>query len=263
MEFLHQRPICVSLPGIKIYLTNYIFQGINRPPNKHTHPCHEIVCIQRDGETFFDIVPPLTEHFSKTPAIGRICSFLFTFTGEEQNDICQIIRKVDKETEVKDTFDGISRIRAIMDAVSHGSFGMDEQLKAEFRLFFVKLAQVFHSETKADSAKMYTLDDERIALLEDFFNIQMQNPNCSKQTLAAKIGVCERQLTRILRETYNSTFSAILLNSRMNTAQALLMHGGSTVEEIARAVGYTSVSSFRNAYKNFFGVYPKRKIGHM
>ncbi len=82
---------------------------------------------------------------------------------------------------------------------------------------------------------------------------------CSKQQLAARIGVCERQLTRILKETYNSSFSAILMQSRMNMTQAMLDKGGMTVEKIAEAVGYTSVHSFRKAYINFFGHSPRKK----
>ncbi len=259
MEIFYRRPICIFLPGIEVYLTSHFFQGSHRPPRKHTHPCYEIVCTRRDGEVYFIITPPLTEHVSKTKVSGRICSFLFSFTKDETKDICQIISKVNREIEVKDTFDGISRIESVLDALTHKGFGMDEQIKAELRLFFVKLAQLFYSEGDAVGVSVQTLDDERIALLEEFFNVQARTADCSKQQLAAKIGVCERQLTRILKETYNSTFSTILLNSRMNMAQAMLMSGNTTLEEIAESVGYTSVASFKTAYKNFFGDYPKHK----
>ncbi len=121
------------------------------------------------------------------------------------------------------------------------------------------MAQTFHSERQVFDEYSENLDAQRIALLEAFFNIEMRFPHCNKQQLADKIGVCERQLTRILKETYNSTFSAILLESRMNMAQAMLLEGKKTVSEIAESVGYTSVASFRTAYKKFFGEYPKKK----
>lgn len=260
MEYVSQKPICVSIPGMEIYLTTYFFQAIkDRPARMHTHPCYEIVCTKSNELVYFTIVPPLTEHYSKTITDGRVCSFLFTFTENAPDDLCQILRSVSKSTEIQDTFNGLARLIAIKEAVEQQNFGLKEHLKAEFRLFFVKLAQIFHM--KVDSVKMYTptLDEQRIALLEDFFNIEMRFPNCSKQQLADRIGVCERQLTRILKEVYNSSFSAILLESRMNMAQAMLKQGEKTLEEISESVGYTSVAAFKNAYKKFFGVNPKIK----
>ena len=260
MGYVRQKPICISLPGMEVYLTTYFFRGVDdRPPSNHTHPCYEIVCVESEKGAIFTIIPPRTEHFSKTVEQGKICSLLFTFTQECENDICRIIGAIDKEMEIRDTFDGMARIKAIKETVDRHNIGIDEQITAELRLFFVRLAQILHSEKKQQRSHTQTLEEERIALLEDFFNIEMRYPDCSKQQLAARIGVCERQLTRILKETYNSSFSAILMQSRMNMAQAMLNKGGMTVEKIAEAVGYTSVHSFRKAYINFFGYSPKQK----
>ncbi len=257
MNAFSQKPICVLLPGMEIYLTTYFFSCVDdRPPRTHSHPCYEIVCTKEKGVIYFNLIPPLTEHFSKTALDGRVCSFLFTFTEDANDDICQIIRSVDKIIPIQDTFNGMARLLAINDAVSQKKFGMKEQLMAEFRLFFVKLAQIFHAERKVEQENTQNLDVQRIALLEDFFNIEMRYPDCNKRQLADKIGVCERQLTRILKETYNSTFSAILTESRMNMALAMLTYEDRPIKEVAESVGYTSVASFRAAYKKFFGVYP-------
>ncbi|MBO5408762.1 MAG: helix-turn-helix transcriptional regulator [Clostridia bacterium] len=260
MEYVTRKPIVVSLPGMEVYLTSYFFHGVSdRPSRLHTHPCYEIVCTKANDVVYFSIVPPLTEHVSKSTSIdGRICSFLFTFTEDDPDDICQILRSVNKVTEIQDTFNGLARLLAIQEALEKPHFGMKEHMKAEFRLFFVKLGQVFHSEAKISYENPQSLDDQRIALLEDFFNVEMRFPHCNKRQLADKIGVCERQLTRILQETYNSSFSAILLESRMNMAQAMLKDGAKSVGEIAESVGYTSLTSFRTAYKKFFGEYPKK-----
>ncbi len=222
----------------------------------HSHPCFEIVCTKEKGVTFFNLIPPLTEHFAKSAADGRVCSFLFTFTENAEEDICQIIRSVDRIIAIQDTFNGMARLLEINEAVVQKKFGMKEHLMAEFRLFFVKLAQIFHTERKSEHENIQNLDIQRIALLEEFFNIEMRYPDCNKRQLADKIGVCERQLTRILKETYNSTFSAILTESRMNMALAMLTYEDKPIKEVAESVGYTSVASFRAAYKKFFGVYP-------
>lgn len=260
MGYIRQKPIYISLPGMEVHLTTYFFGGIDdRPASKHTHPCYEIVSVENDKGVFFTIIPPLMEHFAKTAEPGKLCSILFTFTQECENDICRILETIDKVIEIQDTFDGIARIKAVKESFSRNDVGMDEQVVAELRLFFVRLAQTFQTQKKDPRYYTQTLEEERIALLNDFFNIEMRYPDCTKQQLAAKLGVCERQLTRILKETYNNNFSAILMESRMNMAQAMLNKGGMTVEKIAEAVGYTSVHSFRKAYINFFGHSPKKK----
>lgn len=260
MDYVSCKPICVSLPGMEIYLTSYFFQRlVDRPPWRHAHPCYEMICTQLNGKAAFTIVPPLTEHVSKSLDEGVLCSFLFTFTNNEPDDFCQILRSVNGIVEIQDTFDGLTRLVAIREALVQKSFGYEEQLKAELRLFFVQWAQCFHTEVQSSGEYSQNLDAQRIALLEDFFNIEMRFPHCNKQQLADKIGVCERQLTRILKETYNSSFSAILLESRMNLAQAMLRDGEKSITEIAESVGYTSTTSFRTAYKKFFGEYPKKK----
>ncbi len=260
MEYVSRKPICVSLPGMEIYLTYYFFQRLaDRPPWRHAHPCYEMICTQLNGKSAFTIVPPLTEHVSKSLEEGILCSFLFTFTNNDTDDFCQILRSIDKTVEIQDTFDGLTRLVEIREALIQKNFGYEEQLKAELRLFVVRLAQNFRTEVQSSYEHSQNLDAQRIALLEDFFNIEMRFPHCNKQQLADKIGVCERQLTRILKETYNSSFSAILLESRMNMAQAMLKDGEKSIAEIAESVGYTSTSSFRTAFKKFFGEYPKKK----
>ena len=260
MEYISRKPICVSLPGMEIYLTYYFFQRLtDRPPWRHAHPCYEMVCTQSNGQAAFTLVPPLTDHVSKSADDGVLCSFLFTFTNSDLDDFCQILRSVDKIIEIQDSFGGLTRLVEIREALIQKSFGYEEQLKAELRLFFVQLAKTVYSEVQSSFEHSQNLDAQRIALLEDFFNIEMRFPHCNKQQLADKIGVCERQLTRILKETYNSSFSAILLDSRMNMAQAMLKDGDKSIAEVAESVGYTSVASFRTAYKKFFGEYPKKK----
>ena len=86
-----------------------------------------------------------------------------------------------------------------------------------------------------------------------YFNIGLKDPDCSKPQLASLLGVTERQLTRILSEIYHSTFSDILLRSRMTIAQAMVMEGRKSLEEIAQAVGYRSEEALKRAYKAYFG----------
>ena len=147
MDYISRKPICVSLPGMEIYLTSYFFQRLaDRPPWRHTHPCYEMVCTQLNGQAAFTIIPPLTEHVSKSSEDGVLCSFLFTFTNSDPDDFCQILRSVEKIVEIQDTFGGLNRLVEIREALVNKSFGYEEQLKAELRLLFVQLAKNVHTE---------------------------------------------------------------------------------------------------------------------
>ena len=134
-----------------------------------------------------------------------------------------------------------------------------EQLAAELRLLFVCLARKANGDQATAASHQQTLDEERLAILEDYFNIGLKDPDCSKAQLATLLGVGERQLTRILSEVYHSSFSEILLRSRMNIAQAMVIEGRKNAEQIAEAVGYRSADALKRAYRSHFGESLKTK----
>ena len=121
------------------------------------------------------------------------------------------------------------------------------------RLLFVCLSRKISNQDQTLSAHRQTLYEERLAILEDYFNIGLKDPDCSKAQLSSLLGVTERQLTRILSEVYHSTFSEILLRSRMSFAHAMVIEGRKTPEQIAQAVGYRSEEALKRAYRSFFG----------
>lgn len=248
------RLLCVPLTGMEIYLTSCFFEGLtNRPRRWHTHPCYELVCIETESGMEFTVIPPLCKHLAVDAPPERISSILFSFLPEGRDDICTVLRDVQTETAVADSFDGASRIRSVKSLALDNSYGAEEQMKAELRLLFVGLARALSPKKQIEPRREQTLDDERLARLEEYFNIRLKDPNCSKQQLADELGVCERQLTRILKDAYNSHFSAILLQSRMTLAEAMREQGKKTPDEIAEAVGYISAHTLKRAYLNFYG----------
>lgn len=249
-------PLYLSLPGMEVYLAENFFKSLtDRPQRMHSHPAYELVCVERTSHTEFIIVPPLKEHLAAEAAPGGITSLLFSFSQSADNDVCLTLKSLtDAPVTVPDDFDGITRIRNAKQLAENLLLpGAREQLAAEFRLLFVCLARRISSQEYMPSAHRQTLYEERLAILEDYFNIGLKDPDCSKQQLASLLGVTERQLTRILSEVYHSTFSEILLRSRMNIAHAMVMEGRKTPEQIALAVGYRSVESLKRAYRTFFG----------
>lgn len=245
-------PLYIALPGMEVYLAENFFKGLtDRPPRMHSHPAYELVCIENADGMEFRIIPPLMEHLS---AEGTITSLLFSFPQESNADICQALKAITAEPVcIHDDFHGIQRILSAKHLAENIlQPGAKEQLAAELRLLFVCLARKLSSKENAPTLQQQTLYQERLAILEDYFNIGLKDPDCSKTQLASLLGVTERQLTRILSEVYHSTFSEILLRSRMTIAHAMVMEGRKNLEQIAEAVGYRSVDALKRAYRVFF-----------
>lgn len=255
-------PLYIRLPGMEVYLAENFFKSLtDRPPRMHSHPAFELVCIETADGMDFRIIPPLMEHLAAEATAGSISSLLFSFTQEAESDICQALKAITAELVcIHDDFHGSQRIHSTKQLAENIlQPGAREQLAAELRLLFVCLARKANVGEAAASTHRQTLDEERLAILEDYFNIGLKDPDCSKAQLATLLGVGERQLTRILSEVYRSSFSEILLRSRMNIAQAMVMEGRKNLEQIAEAVGYRGADALKRAYRAYFGTSPKTK----
>ena len=251
-------PLYIALPGMEVYLAENFFKSLtDRPPRLHSHPAYELVCIETVDGMDFRIIPPLQEHLA---AEGTLTSLLFSYTQEAEADICQALKATGTQLRISDDFEGSARIRSAKQLAENIlQPGAREQLAAELRLLFVCLARKANVGHTVTASHQQTLDEERLAILEDYFNIGLKDPDCSKSQLATLLGVGERQLTRILSEVYHSSFSEILLRSRMNIAQAMVMEGRKSVEQIAEAVGYRSAEALKRAYRSYFGESMKTK----
>jgi len=65
-------------------------------------------------------------------------------------------------------------------------------------------------------------------------------------------------LSRVFKEKEGKTFSAFLLEARMNRAKKLLEEDGASAIEIAGMVGYDGYSNFRKRFKDYTGVSPSQ-----
>lgn len=251
-------PLHIALPGIDVMLTDKFFGSmVDRPPMIHSHPCFELICVQEQTGSRFVIVPPHILHLAETmhPQTLTIDSLLFSFLPdmeENPDDICCVLQRLQDVTEINDTFGGAYCIESLKAALTDTRPGLGELMQAQLRLLFVHLARQL-CQADATLVMNRTLDSERLGLLEEYFHLNFTDPQCSKQQLAQYIGVSERQLSRILMETYHTGFSAILLRLRMSLATAMLRSGETSVAVIAQATGYVSVEAFKRAYKSWAG----------
>ena len=73
--------------------------------------------------------------------------------------------------------------------------------------------------------------------------------------VAAELDVHPRTLRRQLAEE-GTSFRALLNETRSTIAVDLLCSVGLTVEEVSKRLGYTDTSTFRHAFKRWYGVSP-------
>ncbi|MBX7243754.1 MAG: AraC family transcriptional regulator [Bacteroidia bacterium] len=79
-------------------------------------------------------------------------------------------------------------------------------------------------------------------------------------TIAGHIGTNQCYLKKGFKEKYNQTIFEFIHENRMQKAQQLLQTANPNITEIAFQVGYSSLSSFSQSYKKFFGVAPTTQI---
>lgn len=251
-------PLHIALPGIDAMLTDKFFGSIiDRPPMIHSHPCFELICVQEQTGSRFVIVPPHILHLAETmhPQTLSIDSLLFSFLPDSEgnpDDICRVLRRLQDVTEIPDTFGGAACIESLKATMTDTRPGLGELMQAQLRLLFVQLARSLCT-TEQQQEIIQTLDTERLGHLEEYFNLSFADPQCSKQQLAQRIGVSERQLSRILQEKYHAGFSEILSRLRMSLAMAMIRDGETSAAVIAKATGYVSAEAFKRAYKVWAG----------
>ena len=74
--------------------------------------------------------------------------------------------------------------------------------------------------------------------------------------VAESLFISERQLMRITKKRYGTTFRQTLLNKRLDVAAKLLRETGDSAAEISRKVGFHSISHFYRSFDKRFGQTP-------
>jgi len=85
---------------------------------------------------------------------------------------------------------------------------------------------------------------------------QMDNPP-SLLELARKVGLNDRKLKQGFRQVFGTTVFGCLHHYRLEKARSLLQETNLAVVEVARKVGYTSLSAFSSAFRKKYGINPR------
>ncbi len=91
-----------------------------------------------------------------------------------------------------------------------------------------------------------------ISIVKDNIN----NSELSVEHIAGEYGVSRTYLNRKIKAITGETSTQFIRNIRLKYAAKLLLQKSMTVSEVAWAVGYNDVNTFRSRFKEMFGVLP-------
>jgi AraC family transcriptional regulator, transcriptional activator of the genes for pyochelin and ferripyochelin receptors len=142
--------------------------------------------------------------------------------------------------------------------------GMTERIYLESKcleLIALKLEQLKQIEPKC--SKERKLNSEQIERIYQAQEILVCNINNSRSLLelSKQVGLNDCDLKRGFRQVFGTTVFGYLHNYRMMEAKRLIEVQHLNINEVARAVGYASRSTFSGAFKKKFGVSPNNYLG--
>ena len=114
----------------------------------------------------------------------------------------------------------------------------------------------------ANIAPVKISDDKRRFILDFYFGECYKTLTFTE--LSAKLNVSARQLNRIIKTFYNTTFNEKLISIKIQNSTHLLQTTDMTAEEIAEAVGFSSPSYFFRVFKKHRNMSPMQyKTNHI
>ena len=100
------------------------------------------------------------------------------------------------------------------------------------------------------------MDEEFLRRLDKVILENLENPNFSNKQLEEKLFLSYSTLNRKVRALFDMTPNDYLRKKRLSVAAHLLVSGGSRINEICHAVGFTSPSYFSKCFKEQYGLLP-------
>ena len=136
----------------------------------------------------------------------------------------------------------------------HNSRYRNTMLIAQLSLFFVVLLRRHEKNVIIPTVNESVMNEETIFMLE-----YMQNnmATITLSHLASFFNYSERQVQRIIHTATGMSFVDNIKKLRMQKAAKLLLETNAKMSDIAEELGYYDVSSFRHAFRQFYGLSPK------
>lgn len=101
-----------------------------------------------------------------------------------------------------------------------------------------------------------SVDDDFLARFSEIVEQRLSDSALSVESIADEMGLSRVQLYRKIKALTNFTAVELIRNIRLKRAAVMLKSSGSTISEIAYAVGFSSPGYFSKCYKEYFSESP-------
>ncbi|MBR2353495.1 MAG: helix-turn-helix domain-containing protein [Clostridia bacterium] len=249
-------------------------------PELHTHSYYEIL-FSLEGGFFlnlsdgmgreipvgsFCLIPPGMYHGTRAGGTAsQKLALRFRYTkdteGREGESLYERFHRVLKEERQTVLFfedaEIVRCMELLRDEIGSPGIGAKEYIESVLsRLYLLLMRKLCERDGQSDEKSQVKGGDEqekRRLQSEEYFQQYYTQP-ITEDHMAERMCLSRRQLSRVLREIYGKSFRQLLIEERLNRAAQLLLTTDQSVEEIAFAVGYTSLSGFYTAFRQSFGI---------
>lgn len=119
--------------------------------------------------------------------------------------------------------------------------------------FFILLLRRYEGTVRLPRTEDFFWKHEFSAILS---HIQTHYADVTLSELSSRFHYSDKQISRIVRNCMGISYNRLILKLRMEKAASLLRQNHASVDAIASAVGYSTVSSFYRAFTKYFGCTP-------
>lgn len=158
----------------------------------------------------------------------------------------------------KDAYDCISLFDRMFDEFERKEFGYYTSNKNYLCQIIINTLRCMKlQENKNYDIPLKSLDDSRHLVLDKIFTYEHYNlSNLNAGDVAKRLKISTRQLDRIVKKFYGSSFKATLLKTKLDSAVHLLKYSDLSVQEIASKLDFCSASYFSSIFKQKIGISP-------
>ena len=176
----------------------------------------------------------------------NVLSLFFLESLYSRKKISHLIMDTDKDQEIKQS------IIEMYAEASTNDYYSDQILLSMFNLLIFKLARNYGQNIRIPSSGKES-DSKIDEILQYIYeNYQTVSLNSTAEHFHYSPAYC----SRLIRSHTDTTFSSIVKNAKLGTAQSILKNTKMTVEELALHIGYESKQAFIKAFQKETGMTP-------
>jgi AraC-like DNA-binding protein len=203
------------------------------------------------------VVPPKFKHTSYSLGGGNFC---INVTASDVNKIGNSLGlldfvKKDDLTSFKLSGEIAYYLKKLLDANFSSMFGRAKS-EALLRLIFLAIGETLAIASEENQEKDANPRFLYIQQVDNFVANNYTNPNASIEDLAEKMHLSSRQVARIIKKEYDSSFTELMNEKKMGVASILLKKSSLSIGQIIEELNFGTENYFFRVFKKKFGVTP-------